>query len=302
MKTYQEKELLKLSKADLYAIARERQIPGRSALSKQELIDAILDRKSTSSPEQPKRPAAGKQTPATTSRTPSPVAERTTATPAAGGRRGLRGSARPAPMEEAFALSRPPKKPRSSATGMPHEGRLSGHEHECGLPAAYGDNRLVLQTRDPYWAHAYWETGAQRRRELQQQLGLDRYQRSQIILRVYDITGIVFDGANAHRFVDVPVYEETGNWHLHLNRPDGSFIADLGLVSPDGQFHLITRSNAIRLPRGTPSDVIDPDWEVSDENYQRMYKLSGGNTPSGSSFHGAAIPGTSKEPDRGESR
>ncbi len=277
MKTYQEKELQRLSKADLYAIAREREIPGRSALSKQELIDAILagqspgPQKSETKPEAAKKGASRKKRDA--SKSPSAETTDSESMP----KRGPRILHRPPPMEEVF--SHPAGTPTgTSATGTEaDEGRISGHEHNGSLPAAYGDNRLVLQTRDPWWAHAYWETGPQRRRELQQLLGLERYQRSQVILRVYDVTDIDFDGRNAHRFTDIPVYEETGNWYLHLNRPDGSFLADLGLVSPDGQFHLIVRSNIIRTPRATPSDITDPEWETSNEEFRRMYKASGGH-------------------------
>lgn len=284
MKTFQEKELLKLSKADLYAIARELEIPGRSALSKQELIDAIVAEQRTNSKKAERTSEAAKTTSAkrTAPRSPTTEAAVCESMP----KRGPRHLRRPPPLEAVFSVPAPSPVTDHVPDTNCLDGRVSGHEHVGKLPAAYGDNRLVLQTRDPWWAHAYWETGPQRRRELQHLLGLERYQRSQVILRVYDVTDIDFNGSNAHRFIDIPVYEETGSWYLHLNRPNGAFLADLGLVSPDGRFHLIVRSNTIRTPRATPSEITDPDWETSSEEFRRMYKASGGHRIGGGSSQG----------------
>ncbi|HVN67357.1 MAG TPA: DUF4912 domain-containing protein, partial [Candidatus Sulfotelmatobacter sp.] len=33
------------------------------------------------------------------------------------------------------------------------------------FPAGYGDNRIVLMVRDPYWLYTYWEVNDQRRQE-----------------------------------------------------------------------------------------------------------------------------------------
>jgi hypothetical protein len=39
-----EQELLRLSRHDLYALAKERQIPGRSRMSREELAEALGER------------------------------------------------------------------------------------------------------------------------------------------------------------------------------------------------------------------------------------------------------------------
>ncbi len=39
------------------------------------------------------------------------------------------------------------------------------------LPAGYGENKIVLQVRDPWWLHSYWEVTADKWDSLKGKLG-----------------------------------------------------------------------------------------------------------------------------------
>lgn len=141
------------------------------------------------------------------------------------------------------------------------------------LPFSYNQTLLVLLVRDPYWAYGYWDFSAQTWDWIQDFFRTEP--RIRVILRIHDLDRGGYD--------DLDVQLEAKNWYLHLARPNTSFEAELGLLDSHGKFHLIAKSNRIRTPRDTPSDVIDPHWGASEFN--ELYKLSGGGkTGHGSEF------------------
>ena len=66
------------------------------------------------------------------------------------------------------------------------------------------------------------------------------------------------------------------NWYLHVNAPDRSFVVDIGLLTRQGRFLLLARSNRVTTPRFGPSDVIDEEWMTTDENYWKLFGLTAG--------------------------
>ena len=142
------------------------------------------------------------------------------------------------------------------------------------LPHHYNDDKVALLVRDTHWAYSYWEVTPRRLDMARAELGDG--QSSRLALRVYDVTDLIFDGTNAHSFYDIGVYDTVGNWYINTGKPDRSFIVDLGLKSPDGRFITLARSNAIRTPRDTVSDILDEEWVIAEEQFQRIFALSGG--------------------------
>lgn len=115
------------------------------------------------------------------------------------------------------------------------------------LPFQYDQDRLVLQVRDPHWVHAYWEIRNQTLDRLKYSLGSD-FKNAKRVLRVYDVTNIIFDGSNANSFFDIQVNDFANNWYIDTGRPGCSFCVDLGLMLPDGRFITILRSNVVQTP------------------------------------------------------
>lgn len=140
------------------------------------------------------------------------------------------------------------------------------------LPAFYGDNKIALMARDPYYAFTYWEVTSQRYEDTKRLLGPD----VRLVLRVYDVTDIHFDGKNARSYFDIEVYDMTGSWYININRPNRSFCIDLGALAPDGRFLTLVRSNAVTMPRDTVSDVVDEEWMLLEEEFMKLFAISGG--------------------------
>jgi len=131
---------------------------------------------------------------------------------------------------------------------------------ERDLPRHYGVDRLVLMARDPAWLFAYWEVSATRQDDFGRVYGPGAWQITRPALRVYDVTGVDFDGANALKVFDIGVREEADNWHINVDQPDHSFVVDLGRVFPDGRFVTLLRSNLVQTPRAGYSDRTDERW------------------------------------------
>ncbi|MDA8100131.1 MAG: DUF4912 domain-containing protein [Nitrospiraceae bacterium] len=153
-------------------------------------------------------------------------------------------------------------------TGSPEFAAL---ETGASLPGEYGEERIIMLPRDPEYAFAYWEIPQERIDRERALLGHD----SRLCVRVYDITGVHFDGSNATAYFDQDVYEHVGSWYFNLQRPGRSFCADIGLRTSDGRFLVLARSNAMSMPSGEVSDVLDEEWMSIEEDFVKLYGIPG---------------------------
>jgi hypothetical protein len=149
-------------------------------------------------------------------------------------------------------------------------------EHRPGppyedLPFGYGEEKIALMVRDPYLVHAYWEVTPARIEREKAWFGWN----SKLAVRIYDVTGIQFDGRNALGYFDQEVFERLGSWYFDVGRPSHSFLADVGLLSPEGRFLTVARSNPISMPRDGVSDVLDEEWMLVDEEFWNLYGFPG---------------------------
>lgn len=142
--------------------------------------------------------------------------------------------------------------PRETGAPRPAWGRVAVPGWEFPLPWSYGETRLVLMTRDPYWLFAYWELTAEAHRAAAASVGPEAWFAARPVLRVYDVT------SGAH--YDVDVDEDARNFYLNVGRPDRSWYVEIGRLTPDGRFVMLARSNTVHTPRDGPSGVVDSRW------------------------------------------
>ena len=128
------------------------------------------------------------------------------------------------------------------------------------LPRSYGVDRIVLMAKDPHWLYAYWEITATKQGEFNHTYGPVAWHSTHPVLRVYDVTGVAFNGVNANRYVDIQVGDYANNWHIEVEEPDRSFCVDMGRMFPDGRFVTLLRSNIVTTPRASLSNRLDEEW------------------------------------------
>lgn len=143
------------------------------------------------------------------------------------------------------------------------------------LPEQYGKDKIVLQVRDPRWIHAYWEVNNQAYERLKSELG-DKFYSARRIIRVYDVSQIIFDGTNAHRFFDIQINEHSNNWYIDTDGPGRSWCVDLGLLLIDGRFITILRSNTVHTPIEGASWITDEEWMIPEDMFARLYGMGFG--------------------------
>ena len=147
---------------------------------------------------------------------------------------------------------------------------------EFKFPMGYGDNKIVLLIRDPWWIFAYWEVQKDKEEVIIRKIESNGDAAAKSVLRIYDVTDVNFNGKNANSFFDIDLKGLATNWYINVGTPDRSWVVDIGIVSKRGDFYLLARSNSVRTPRFGMSDQLDAEWMMPEEEYWRMFGLSGG--------------------------
>ncbi|MBZ4666023.1 DUF4912 domain-containing protein [Mahella sp.] len=114
------------------------------------------------------------------------------------------------------------------------------------IPYRYGDTKIRLMIKDPYWLYAYWDI----KDETQHHAYIMADHRW--ALRINHIS----PGASSDSFF-IEVGLPTGNWYVYVNRPDSDFSAEIGFILPSGLFVSVAQSNVIHTPRDRASDIYN---------------------------------------------
>lgn len=142
------------------------------------------------------------------------------------------------------------------------------------IPGNYGDNRIVLMVRDPEWLFVYWELQGKFVDDVRSAMGSMAYS-AKTVLRVYDVTDIIFNGNNAHKYFDIEITGGARSWYIKAGESNRSFCVDMGFLTSSGTFFVIVRSNVVKTPRVGVSEIIDEEWMSIKELYEIVYIPAG---------------------------
>ncbi len=256
-------ELLTMVVSELKALAKKMKIKLPARAKKRDIVDAIME--------------AGAAEPAKNSKTRKKVAKKTIVKKPAPSKRAPAG--KPA---EAPSGGREWKMPPGVEEPIMAQERVSESKYYTGpapqrpagpdLPEGYGEEKITLMSRDPYLAYVYWEVTQGRLEREKAWFGWN----SKLCIRIYDVTGVRFDGRNAIGYFDQEIFERISSWYFDLGRPRHSFVADIGLRSEEGKFLTLARSNYVTMPRDGVSEAVDEEWMLVDEEFWKLYGFPGG--------------------------
>lgn len=301
-------DLHKKTLAELRLKAKSLGLTGCSKLRKAELIDELLGVRVSAERDARPSSSAGRSSGRRAKAKAAPETKRPRAAGKAGGRTKQPSRKVAPPVDElllsprtkrAFAEARKFSTKTAQARRLAEQ-RIKASKYYLGVeespeldegfqyPETYGETTIVLMVRDPYWLYAYWELEAGVETELAARIGRETLRRSRVVLRVYDVTGVDPDHAVSHH--DIDVAPGTRNWYINVMRVERDYCVDLGVITPDGAFIVVARSNKVSLPPIGPSDVIDEKW-VTVEALSDLYELPGGGPSSGSGGWGAGGTG-----------
>ena len=114
----------------------------------------------------------------------------------------------------------------------------------------YNETYLYLVPSGPRQLYVLWEVGQGMREEMERRFGPDFLSRNHLILRVYDVTGIDFDGFNAISFFEVDDFLNDKVAYWVAVQPGRNWVAEIGYRALGTTFfEKIARSNAVFSPR-----------------------------------------------------
>nr|WP_263325721.1 DUF4912 domain-containing protein [Neobacillus sp. Marseille-Q6967] len=110
------------------------------------------------------------------------------------------------------------------------------------------------------------------------------------VIRIYDVTNIIFNGQNAHHFHEITVTYNNGYWFIKGLTANRSYVAELGVKINEIDFFPIYRSNAVetqpigqfsvreisyKLTHSQQVEEMSPKWvdHVSTYTYYENPKL-----------------------------
>lgn len=134
-----------------------------------------------------------------------------------------------------------------------------GQEPRQHIPWSYGLDRVTAAAVDPDRLFVYWEVTEPSIERARAALGAGG-PGAWLDLRVYDTTGRLFDGTNAHGYFDHRIERWDRQWFFTLRKPTSSAIVEIGLLSSEGYFARIARSGRVDFPRKEPAAWREPEW------------------------------------------
>lgn len=139
------------------------------------------------------------------------------------------------------------------------------------VPVRYHKDLLHLMVVDAYSLYVYWEISDRRRWLISQHFECD-YGVMPMVIRLYDVTNIYFNGSNAHRIWDVTTLPDASCGYLQHLAAGRNYLADIGTYTWESEFIPLLRSNCIATPRDTEAAWDEPIQTVVPEGQtDRVY-------------------------------
>ncbi|MNI24428.1 hypothetical protein D3C73_780480 [compost metagenome] len=113
---------------------------------------------------------------------------------------------------------------------------------------------LFLLIQNPTTLYAYWRLSSRKERLIKEHFG-DDWRALRPTLRLYDITGLSFDGSASGPVRQYSV-DTAYSCYLQELEPAKSYAADLGIWNKRDQFLPLLRSNTVYTPRTSSGSLV----------------------------------------------
>lgn len=115
----------------------------------------------------------------------------------------------------------------------------------------YNETYAYLIPREPGKILAIWEVGEATRQSLREKFGADFFDKNRLIMRVYEVTGVDFNGFNANSVFEVDDFLNDKNSYWLTVGKGCDFIMEIGYRSQGTEFfEQVARSNSVFSPKG----------------------------------------------------
>jgi uncharacterized protein len=114
------------------------------------------------------------------------------------------------------------------------------------IPSKSSD--FILKLISPRKIFLFWEIHDVERHLTETYFALPFAEMTQVI-RVYDVTGIIFNGNNQHGVYEIVIPKNQSFWFIKGLVPNRSYLAEINVRISEEHFFPIKRSNTIHIPR-----------------------------------------------------
>ncbi|WP_438444591.1 DUF4912 domain-containing protein [Gorillibacterium sp. sgz5001074] len=123
---------------------------------------------------------------------------------------------------------------------------------------------LQLMAVDAHTLYVYWEVSDRKRWMASQHFGCDWGTLPKVI-RLYDVTCVMFNGSNDNGHFDIETNPESSSWYMHNLNANATYIADFGVYTWERQFIPLLRSAPVITPRDYSAVYGEPILPVIEE-------------------------------------
>jgi hypothetical protein len=109
------------------------------------------------------------------------------------------------------------------------------------LPLSYGDDKISLFARDPYWLYAYWEITKEKSDAFIREFGTGIWEKSIPVLKVTNV-------AKEDSFY-IRINEFSDSWYINVPEPGSLYTVEIGRRVSDRFFISMAGSNHAVTPR-----------------------------------------------------
>ncbi|MBF2016251.1 MAG: DUF4912 domain-containing protein [Rivularia sp. T60_A2020_040] len=118
--------------------------------------------------------------------------------------------------------------------------RIYGIHHQGGTGVP-GESNILLASRTPKWAYASWNISGDSREAMQNRGA------TQLILRLYDVTNIDLSYQDAKLVQQYECETTVSHRYVAIPNTDRDYIAEIGYLTKDKEWSLISRSPIVRV-------------------------------------------------------
>ncbi|MCL2689662.1 MAG: DUF4912 domain-containing protein [Chitinispirillia bacterium] len=94
-----------------------------------------------------------------------------------------------------------------------------------------------------------------------------------LVIRVYDVTGVEFDGFNANHQYDIHIQSLCGCYYLNVDRFESTLMAEVGYLFSDGSFKPCIRSNVMYFDRPRKSSCFRTAGLYVSSAFRRVFPV-----------------------------
>ncbi|MCK6556913.1 glycosyltransferase [Candidatus Binatia bacterium] len=139
-------------------------------------------------------------------------------------------------------------------------------------PIPCATDTLVLNMVHPRLGHVHWHLRQESLDRLRAAAG-EAGRRAPLAIRFYDVTDVVFDGYNAHRFFDIDVGGLSGSYYFGVDEPGRHRLAEIGIRCGDGAFRAAVRSATVFFDRDRAAGNFQLEGLFVSGGFKRVFPV-----------------------------